>query len=117
MNLYHAMIELKNDAQALAFAAACEKWMESLKDRGLIGEWRLLRRKLGLGSSRHSDMMLEIEVESLSQLEAAFSALSSSTDPDAGHLYDRMHNMIAAAEIALFRPYPDPEQREVIALI
>ncbi len=117
MNVYHAMIELKNDAQALSFAAAAQNWLSSLQERGLIGDWRLLRRKLGLGSDRHSDLMLEIEVENLSQLEAAFAALSSSDDPETAKLYDRMHDMIAVADIGLYRPYPDPEQREVIALI
>ena len=117
MNLYHAMIDLKNDAQALAFAAAAEKWLGSLKNRGLIAEWRLFRRKLGLGSAQHGDLMLEIEVESFAQLDKVFRELAQSPDDDLSKLYERMHDMIGHADIALYRPYPDPEHREHVALI
>jgi hypothetical protein len=31
--------------------------------------------------------------------------------------FDRMHQMIGEVEIGLYRPYPDPSQRERIALV
>jgi hypothetical protein len=34
MNLYHCMIDLKDDAKALAFAQALGAWMDCLKGRG-----------------------------------------------------------------------------------
>jgi hypothetical protein len=117
MNLYHCMITLKQDAQALSFAAATEKWLNSLKGDGLIGDWALYRRKMGLGSSHHSDMMLEIEVDGLGQLDQAFRSLSLSSDDNLQRMYDQMHGMIANVDVALYRPYPDPQQREQIALI
>ncbi len=117
MNLYHCMISLKQDAQALAFAAAATKWFDLLLSRGLIGNWRHYRRKMGLGSASHSDMMLEIEVEGLGQLDAAFRSLSMAAGENDQRLYEQMHNMIASSEVALYRPYPDPEQRETVALI
>lgn len=116
MNLYHCMIELKSDAKALAFAAACEQWMGELRGRGLIGEWRLMRRKLGLASGPHSDFLLEIEVEDMAGLERAFRAAGQFADGDTRH-YELMHGMIGQAEVGLYRPFPDPERRERIALI
>jgi hypothetical protein len=116
MNLYHCMIEIRRDAHAIAFAAAVEKWMGGLRERDLIADWRLFRRKLGLGSGGHSDFVLLIEVEGLGQLDEAFRSLQHATDIDPRQ-YELMHEMIATAEVALYRPYPDPEQRERVALI
>lgn len=116
MNLYHCMIELRQDARALAFAAACDAWLSRLRSRGMIRDWRLLRRKFGLASGEHSDFILEIEVEGLTQLEEAFAALSRRGEEDE-RAYDRMHQMIGRVEIGLYRPYPDPSQRERTALV
>ena len=116
MNIYHCMIELRQDARALAFAAAAESWLSRLQTRGIIRNWRLLRRKFGLSSSSHCDFILEIEVEGLTQLDEAFAALSLSEDDDERR-YDQFHHMIGRAEIGLYRPFPDAASRERIALI
>jgi hypothetical protein len=116
MNLYHCMIELHDDAKALSFAAACDAWLSRLRSRGHIRSWRLLRRKMGLASGHHTDFLLEIEVDGLTQLEEAFAALSRADDEDERR-YQILHQMIGRAEIGLYRPYPDPSQRERIALI
>jgi hypothetical protein len=116
MNLYHCMIELKDGARALAFAQAVEGWMTHLAAMGLVRGWRLMRRKFGLASGQHTDFLLEIEVAGLTALDAAFSALATADDR-ATERYDRMHQMIARVEVGLYRPYPDPAQRERIALV
>lgn len=116
MNLYHCMIELKSDARALAFAAAVQAWMSHLQDQGLIGPWRLLRRKFGLASGAHSDFLLEIEVTGLDQLDLAFRGLGA-VDDAAERRYDQMHQMIASVDVGLYRPFPDVQARERIALV
>jgi len=116
MNLYHCMIELKSDAKALALAGALEQWMGELRGAGLIDGWRLLRRKLGLASGPHSEFLLEIEVADLGGLEAAFRAVGAFTDAEHRH-YDLLHGMIGSVEMGLYRPFPDPERRERIALV
>jgi hypothetical protein len=116
MNLYHCLIDLRPEARALAFSQACANWMEHLRAQGLVTSWRLMRRKFGLASGPHSDFLLEIEIPGLATLDAAFSQLALADD-DATRRYDQMHGMIARAEVGLYRPYPDPMQRERIALI
>lgn len=116
MVLYHCMIELKNDARALAFASAAENWLGHLKTKGLIGDWNLYRRKLGLGSEAHGDFMLQIQVKSLSHLDTAFQSLMQDDDTDPRN-YELMHEMIGSVQTGLYRPYPDEKQRERIALI
>jgi hypothetical protein len=116
MNLYHCLIDLKDSAKALGFAAAVDGWMGHLKAQGMISGWRLMRRKFGLASGNHSDFLLEIEVSGMAALDDVFVALAQ-TDDLAMRRYDQMHQMIARAEVGLYRPYPDPSQRERIALI
>jgi len=116
MNLYHCMIELKDDAKALVFAAAVDNWMEHLRAAGVISDWRLMRRKMGLASDTYLDFLLEIEVENMAQFDRAFSYLGSG-DEDAARKYEHMHQLIGARKIALYRPYPDPERVERMAII
>jgi hypothetical protein len=116
MNLYHCMIELRPEAHALGFAHATTAWMDHLKAQGLVTEWRLMRRKFGLASGAHTDFLLEIAIPGLTALDTAFSALANADDA-ATRRYDQMHGMIARVDVGLYRPYPDPTQRERIALI
>lgn len=116
MNLYTCQIDLKHDAKALSFAKAVEDWMTHLQAAGSIGSWRLLRRKLNLASDCYRDFLLEIEVRDLAQLDAAF-RLGGSHDEDVAALHRAVHDLIAAADFALYRPFPDPERSERMALI
>jgi len=116
MNLYHCLIELKSEARALAFASAVQAWMAHLQGLGLVQGWRLMRRKFGLAAGAHPDFLLEIDLADLASLDAAFTTLGAGDDR-ASRLYDQMHQMIAQVEVGLYRPYPDPAQRERIALI
>ncbi|WP_261385497.1 DUF6614 family protein [Vannielia litorea] len=114
--LYHCMIELKQGSRALGFATATEAWMTWLLANGHIGSYRLVRRKVGLASGRHTDFLLDIEIPSLRALDTALSSLTEK-GPDAERLYEQMHQMIASIDVGLYRPYPDPTQRETIALV
>ena len=116
MNLYHCLIDLKQDARALSFAAALDTWMSHLKDMGTIQDWRLLRRKLNLASNSHSDFLLEIEVRDMAQLDEAF-RLTGSQNNEVEVMHRAVHDLIAHSNIALMRPFPDPERSERMALI
>jgi hypothetical protein len=117
MNLYHCMIDLKDDAKALAFAQALDHWMEHLKSRGAIRGWRLLRRKLNLASDAHKDFLLEVEVDDLAQLDRAFRILGTEGDDNVERLHRQVHQLVAATGFALYRPFPDPERAERMGLI
>lgn len=116
MNTYHCLIELRPEARALSFAHAVGLWLNHLAGLNLVSDWRLMRRKFGLASGRHTDFILEIQIEGMAALDAAFTALADA-DAHAVELYEKMHAMIDTVEIGLYRPYPDPAQRERIALI
>ncbi len=116
MNLYHCSIDLRDDAKAVAFAVAVEAWMTHLHSNDVIEDWRLCRRKLGFGGPRSRDFLLEIEVEDLSQLDHAF-RFTGSRDEQVERLYTTVHQMVGDVDIALYRPFPDPQRAERMALI
>lgn len=116
MNLYHCQIDLHHEAKALAFANAVDQWMSYLKDRQVIQDWRLLRRKLNLASDACRDFLLEIEFDNMIQLDQAFKVLGEH-DEDVERLYANVSALIATTDIGLYRPFPDPERAERMALI
>lgn len=65
MNLYHCMIDLKQDAKALTFSIVVDTWMTYLKEAGKINHWRMLRRKLNLASESHRDFYLKLKLTTL----------------------------------------------------
>ena len=116
MNLYHVMIDLKDDAKALAFAKAVDDWLSYLQGEGKIGSWRLMRRKLGLASDSHSDLLLAIEVDRLAHLDEAFRHVAQHSD-EVERLYYPVHQMIAQIKVGLYRPFPDEDRAERVALL
>ncbi len=116
MNLYHCSIDLRDTAKAMAFAVAVEGWMTLLQERNVILSWRLCRRKLGFGAPRARDFLLEIELADLAQLDQAF-RFTGSKDEAVERLYTTVHQMVGEFDIALYRPFPDPERAERMAFI
>ena len=116
MNLYHVMIDLKDDAKALSFAKALEEWMSYLQGRGLIEKWSLMRRKLNLAADSARDFLLEIEINDLTQLDQAFRHTSEHSD-EVEALHYPVNRMIANADYSLYRPFPDVERAERVALL
>jgi hypothetical protein len=110
------MIALKDDAKALAFAQALEAWMNHLKEAGVILSWRLMRRKLNLAADCFADFLLEIEVDGLVQLDKAFH-LTGTHDDDVERLHRAVHDLVGEVHFALYRPYPDLERAERMALL
>lgn len=116
MNVYCCMITLKDSAKALLFAKALDEWMAHLSAAGTISGWRLMRRKLNLAADCYRDFSLEIEVRDLTQLDEAF-RLTGSHDDEVAQLHRAVHDLIETADFALYRPYPDAERAERMALL
>lgn len=116
MNLYHCSIDLRDDAKAVAFAAAIDPWMTHLQTNNVIQSWRLCRRKLGFGAPIARDFLLEVEVENMTQLDEAF-RFTAQGDEEIERLYTTVHQMVGTVDIALYRPFPDPERAERMALL
>ncbi len=116
MTSYHCMIDLKPNANALAFAHAVDHWFTELQRAGKVEAWKLQRRKLHLAGTGFGDFLLSVELRDLAQLDLAFGHLGAAGDA-ASRAYEQMHGMIERFEVGLYRDFPDPVQAERLALI
>ena len=116
MNRYQCAIDLKDNAKAVAFAVAIEAWMTALKEGGVIEGWQLYRRKLGFGAPRARDFQLDVEVTGMAQLDQAF-RFAGRQDEEIERLHLVVHQMVGEFDVSLYRPFPDPERAERMALI
>lgn len=116
MNLYCCCLDLTHTTRPLVFAKAVSDWMDYLKSEGVIEGWRLYRRKLNLASDSYRDFLLQIELEDLTQLDRAFRVLGRE-DEQVDALYRAVHDQILKADYGLYRPFPDEERAERMALL
>ena len=106
MDIYHVWCDLKPGVGDLTFAEHLATYMGHLKAKGLIENWRLMRRKLGLGPQGLGDFHLMIETRNLSQLDLAFDHVASRREPvESWHF--GVNSLVANAVFALYRDFPD----------
>jgi hypothetical protein len=79
MDVYEIQVDLRPGVRDVELVAALETYLGGMVDDGRIESWRLLRRKLGLGAG--GEFKVLIETRDLAQLDEAFRAVSSRTDP------------------------------------
>jgi hypothetical protein len=107
MNIYHIWCDLKPGVGDLDFQQKVAAYLGHLKDHGLIENWRLTRRKLGLGPPTHGEFHVMIEVRDLAQLDAAFDRVAGRSEPVEGHHFGA-NSLVHNAVFALYRDFPDP---------
>lgn len=108
--VYQGFFDLKPGGKDLAFARAVEDYLGHLREQGLIRDWRLLRRKLGLGPKELGEFQLIMEFDDLTQLDGAFAQVSTRTDPIES-LHRQVNSQVARISFALYRDFPDPQRR------
>ena len=114
VNDYTCGIDLNDDAKAVAVAV--EAWMALLQSQGKTRGWRLYRRKLGFGAPRARDFQLKVAVTDMTQLDHAF-RFTGSGHEGVERLCTTVHQMVGEVDVALYRPFPDPERAERMALV
>ncbi len=110
MDIYHVWCDLKPEVKDLAFSESVGKYLGHLKEQGLIGGWRLTRRKLGLGLAELGEFHIMVEVKNLEQLERAFTAAASRAEPVEGFHFG-VNSLVKNARFALYRDFPDEFRR------
>lgn len=110
MTLYQGFFDLEPGTSDLDFAAAAGAYLDHLKQQGLLKDWRLLRRKLGLGPRELGEFQLLMEFDDLAQLDQAFGEVSRRTDPIEG-LHHAVNAKVARVSFALYRDFPDPQRQ------
>ena len=111
VDIYHIWCDLKPGIFDIQFAQQVSTYLEHLKHEGLIENWRLTRRKLGLGPAALGEFHIMIEVKNLAQLDRTFEHVASRSEPVEG-FYFAVNSLIRNAQLALYRDFPDPFRKQ-----
>lgn len=106
MNIYHVYCNLKDGVMDTDFTDSAIGYLSHLKEKGQIHDFRVTRRKLGLGPSALPNFHIMMEFENLAQLDDAFENVSSRTDP-AESFHHAVNSKVKDTMFALYRDFPD----------
>ncbi|MGH9234765.1 MAG: DUF6614 family protein [Acidimicrobiales bacterium] len=107
MDVYELSVDLRPGVRDLDFVAALDAYLGGLAERGAIESWRLLRRKLGLGSG--TEFKVLVETRDLAQLDAAFRVVSARDEPVEG-AHHGVNSLVTNFQASLYRDFPDPHR-------
>lgn len=107
MDVYHIWCNLKEGVKDTDFTDSAREYLEHLKTNGLITQYRITRRKLGLGPVQFPEFHLTLECDGLAQLDQAFNHVATRTDPVEG-FHRAVNSKVRDALFALYRDFPDP---------
>ena len=110
MDIYHGWFDLKSGVSDLEFADHLGRYMDHLRAEGLIADWRLTRRKLGLAPPALREFHVTIETDGVAQLDEAFKVVSARAEPAEG-LHHAVNSRVENAFFALYRDFPDPQRQ------
>lgn len=107
MDYYEIWFNLKDTSKDLEFSEHMDKFMGYLRERDLIGGYRLARRKFGFGPPELGEFHVTIETNDLSQLDQAFQRMAT-RDKDAEKFHAPVYAAITDYRAGLYRDFPDP---------
>jgi len=110
VDIYHGWFDLKSGESDLEFADLLGRYMDHLRAEGLIANWRLTRRKLGLAPPVLREFHVMIETDGIAQLDDAFKVVSARSEPTEG-LHYAVNSRVENAFFALYRDFPDPQRQ------
>ncbi|HEX3485730.1 MAG TPA: DUF6614 family protein [Micropepsaceae bacterium] len=111
MDIYHGWCDLKPGVKDTVFARGFAAYMDHLKERGAIANWRLTRRKLGLGPKELGEFHFMIETKNLAQLDEAFGLAASRREP-VESVHHGVNSLVCNITFALYRDFPDAIRHE-----
>ncbi len=111
MDHYHIWFNLKPGIKDIDFSKNLDAYLGKLKQDGNIVDFQLSKRKLGFGPSELGEYHLDIQVEDMAQLDAAFFAASERTAP-IEPLHFAVNQYVTDFKAALYRNFPDPHRKE-----
>lgn len=106
MDVYHIWCNLKRGESDVEFAAGLRTYFAHLQEQGQIAGYRITRCKLGLRPPQLREFHITVECNDLSQLQMAFDAAASRTDPTET-LHEVVNSKVEDVFFALYRDFPD----------
>ncbi len=111
MDHYHIWFDLKPGVKDMDFARSLARYMDHLKQHGLIEGWHLTRRKLGFGPRDLGEFHAVMATKNLAQLDEAFAHVASRREPVEGVHFD-VNSQVQNLTFALYRDFPDAVRQE-----
>jgi hypothetical protein len=105
MDWYNIWCDLKPGEDDRAFSRNLAAYLGHLRGEGLIEEYRLMRRKLGLAHDNAGDIHIMIGTRDLAQLDAAFTRVA----PRKGkteELHKAVYSAVRNLKFGLYRDFP-----------
>ena len=81
-------------------------YLEHLKAESKLSDFRLTRRKLGLGSPNVGEFHITMEFENLAQLDDTFSRVATRAEP-VESFHHAVTSKVKDLSFALYRDFPD----------
>jgi len=106
MDLYHIWCNLRPGVSDVEFAEHVASYLGLLREEGKLVDYRLSRRKLGLGPNTLGEFHVVIETRDLAQLDEAFHRVSARSDP-VESLHAAVNQSARDLTFALYRDFPD----------
>jgi len=106
MNIYHIWARLKPGVNDLEFVESVHKYLRALSSEGKLENYRVMRRKLGLGSAELLDFHIMIEFSNLTQFDQTFAEVATRSEP-VESLHHAVNSKVAEIKTALYRDFPD----------
>ena len=111
MDIYHIWCNLKPGVSDLEFVRSTQAYLDRLQQLGKLARYRITRAKLGLRSLPLAEFHLMLEFEGLAQLDSAFMAVATRTDP-VEQVHHAVNSLVTDLSFALYRDFPDPVRVE-----
>lgn len=109
MDLYQIWVDLKETHKDLEFCENVERYLGTLREKGLIQGFRITRRKFGFGPPTIPEFNITIEVKNLAQLDEAFGLVATRANP-IEDIHRAVYSMVDNFQSALYRDFPDPQR-------
>ena len=106
MDIYHSWFDLKPGVKDTEFVERARTYFEHLKAEGLLVDYRIMRRKLGLSGPDLPEFHVMLEFEGLAQLDATFARVAARSEPIES-LHHGVNSRVTNASFALYRDFPD----------
>ena len=106
MDIYHIWCDLKPGIKYTTFTDSASGFLTQLVEDGTLEDYRIMRRKLGLGIAELGQFHLMLEFNDLSQLDAAFSTVATRNEPNES-FHHAVNSLVSSIKFALYRDFPD----------
>lgn len=106
MDQYHIWCDLRPHVTDMDFVHSVKRFLGAAKDQGLLVDYRIMRRKLGLAPDGLPEWHVMIDLTGLAQLDELFGEVATRKPPVEVHHF-HVNHLVQNVRFALTRDFPD----------